>query len=192
MLQNRIQDLLPELPVNDLRSLANKFIDEANRISGDIVLRAAKRGKNASELMGIVLSYFLAVQDLPAQSKFGCYFLDDYAEWLGHREQQIADLLLLCPYVDPSGAKQLTVILTESKYIAEEALNEKRRESQKQIRDTLTRISQALLGTQHHMDRDLWLARFSDLLLSGIQYSAFDELDLIAFRRAVREGQCSI
>ncbi|MCI0341396.1 MAG: Wzz/FepE/Etk N-terminal domain-containing protein, partial [Planctomycetales bacterium] len=32
-----------------------RFIQDANDISGDIVLRAAKRGRNASELMGVVL-----------------------------------------------------------------------------------------------------------------------------------------
>jgi hypothetical protein len=36
----------------------------ANLISGDIVLRAAKRGRNASELMGVVLSHYLAKWEL--------------------------------------------------------------------------------------------------------------------------------
>ena len=192
MLQHRIKDLLPEMTDDQVRALSQKFIDDANRISGDIVLRAAKRGKNASELMGVVLSYFVAMSELGAGNRSGCYFLDDYSEWLGQPEQQIADLLILCPQVLASGERRLTVLVTESKYVQEANLAEKRRESQKQIRDTLRRIEEALFGTLEHLDRDLWLSRFSDLLLSGIQYSAGDDIDLAGFRRAVREGNCSI
>jgi S-DNA-T family DNA segregation ATPase FtsK/SpoIIIE len=53
MLFNRIKDLTPDIGDDDARTLAQKFIDDANRISGDIVLRAAKRGRNASELVGL-------------------------------------------------------------------------------------------------------------------------------------------
>ena len=42
--------------------------------------------------MGIVLSRFLISQELGTQRYYGWYFLDDYAEWLGQREEQIADI----------------------------------------------------------------------------------------------------
>jgi len=192
MLQNRINDLVPGMPDDQVRGLAHKFIDDANHISGDIVLRAAKRGKNASELMGVVLSYYIAKSELGLTNKAGCYFLDDYSEWLGQREEQIADLLILSPEILPTGEKRLSVIVTESKYVLETNLTEKRHESQKQLRDTVRRIEEALFDVPDRLDRDLWLARFSDLLLSGIKYSASDEIDLVGFRRAVREGCCSI
>jgi S-DNA-T family DNA segregation ATPase FtsK/SpoIIIE len=192
MLQNRIKDLITEMDDSDVRALAKRFIEDANLISGDIVLRAAKRGRNASELMGIVLSYFLLKSELGVSRRVGCYFLDDYSEWLGQREEQIADLLLLSPEVMPDGSRQLSVVISEAKYINEGSLAEKRKESQKQLRDTIRRIGQALFGDPERLDRQLWLARFSDLLLSGIPYSADEPLDLVAFRRAVREGRCQI
>jgi S-DNA-T family DNA segregation ATPase FtsK/SpoIIIE len=191
MLFNRIKDLNPEFPDDRAHSLAQRFIDDANRISGDIVLRAAKRGRNASELMGIVLSSYLVRHELGATKKVGWYFLDDYSEWLGQREEQIADLLVLQPEV-VDGAMRLTVIVTESKYIVESALGECRRESQKQLRDTIRRIRDALFGAPERLDRALWLSRFSDLLLSGIPYSAADTLNLGGFRRALRDGSCQI
>jgi DNA segregation ATPase FtsK/SpoIIIE, S-DNA-T family len=49
LLQSRIRDLLPDMSEDQVRELAKRFIDDANLISGDIVLRAAKRGRNASE-----------------------------------------------------------------------------------------------------------------------------------------------
>lgn len=191
MLFNRIKDLNPDFPDARAHALAKQFIDDANRISGDIVLRAAKRGRNASELMGIVLSSYLVRHELGTTKKVGWYFLDDYSEWLGQREEQIADLLVLQPEV-VDGVMRLTVIVTESKYIVESALGECRRESQKQLRDTVRRIRDALFGAPKRLDRTLWLSRFSDLLLSGIPYAAADSLSLGDFRRALRDGSCHI
>ncbi|MDP2322438.1 MAG: FtsK/SpoIIIE domain-containing protein, partial [Gammaproteobacteria bacterium] len=191
MLFNRIKDLNPDFQDARAHALAQRFIDDANRISGDIVLRAAKRGRNASELIGIVLSSYLVRHELGPTKKVGWYFLDDYSEWLGQREEQIADLLVLQPEV-VDGVMRLTVIVTESKYVVESALGECRRESQKQLRDTVRRIRDALFGAPKRLDRTLWLSRFSDLLLSGIPYAAADTLSLGDFRRALRDGSCHI
>ncbi len=90
----RVKDLNLELSDAECRDLAERFINDANEISGDLVLRAAKRGRNASELMGVVLSRYMIRHELGAGRRFGWYFLDDYAEWLGQREEQIADVLL--------------------------------------------------------------------------------------------------
>lgn len=192
MLNSRIKDLIPDMPDEAVRALAQQFIDDANLISGDIVLRAAKRGRNASELMGIVLSHYLAKWELGPETKIGYYFLDDYSEWLGQNEGRIADLLILSPEILPSGERRLSVLVTESKYILEPNLAPKRRESQKQLRDTVRRLEEALFGSPERLDRDIWLARFSDLLLSGIPFAAGEQLDLDGFRRALREGACPI
>jgi len=192
MLISRIKDLVPELTEDRVRALAKRFIDDANLISGDLVLRAAKRGRNASELMGVVLSYFLVRQELGQDKRMGCYFLDDYAEWLGEEGEQIADLLVISPEILPDGTRQLSIVVTEAKYIGDSSFAEKRKESQKQLRDSIRRIEQALFGDPPRLDRDLWLSRFSDLLLTGIPYSAGDPVDLVGFRRQVREGHCRI
>jgi S-DNA-T family DNA segregation ATPase FtsK/SpoIIIE len=192
MLMSRITDLAPELSDANIRALAKSFIDDANQISGDLVLRAAKRGRNASELMGVVLSHYLVRHELGTTKRQGCYFLDDYAEWLGEDGEQIADLLIISPELLADGTKRLSIVVTESKYIGESSLSVKKKESQKQLRDSVRRMEQALFGTPARLDRDLWLARFSDLLLAGIPYSASDPIDLVDLRRQVREGNCDI
>lgn len=192
MVLGRVKDLNLELSEADYRELTERFINDANEISGDIVLRAAKRGRNASELMGIVLSRYMIRHELGTNRRFGWYFLDDYAEWLGQREEQIADILALAPEQTPDGKLQLAVIIAESKYIDASSLAAKRKESQKQLRDTVRRINDAIFGDPKRLDRDLWLSRFSDLMLNGIQYPANSPIDLAAWRRAVREGECGI
>ena len=192
MVLGRVKDLNLELNDAECREVTEKFINEANEISGDIVLRAAKRGRNASELMGVVLSRYMIRHELGATRRFGWYFLDDYAEWLGQREEQIADILALTPERTPDGKLQLAVILSESKYIDHANLSAKRKESQKQLRDTVRRINDAIFGDPKRLDRDLWLSRFSDLMLNGIQFPANSPIDLAAWRRAVRCGECGI
>ena len=192
MVLGRVKDLNLEVSEAEYRELAEKFINDANEISGDIVLRAAKRGRNASELMGVVLSRYMIRHELGAERRFGWYFLDDYAEWLGQREEQIADILALAPEETPDGTLHLAVIVSESKYIDHASLSAKRKESQKQLRDTVRRINDAIFGDPKRLDRELWLSRFSDLMLSGIQFPANSPIDLAAWRQAVRCGACGI
>ncbi len=192
MIFGRIKDLNLELTDAECWELAERFINDANEISGDIVLRAAKRGRNASELIGVVLSRYMIRHELGTHRRFGWYFLDDYAEWLGQREEQIADILALAPEQTPNGKLQLAVVISESKYIDHATLAAKRKESQKQLRDTVRRINDAIFGDPKRLDRDLWLSRFSDLMLNGIQFPANSPIDLAAWRRAVRDGECGI
>lgn len=192
MVLGRVKDLNLELNDQQCRELTERFINDANEISGDIVLRAAKRGRNASELMGVVLSRYLIRHELGTNRRFGWYFLDDYAEWLGQREEQIADILALSPEQTADGGLQLAVIIAEAKYIDYSSLATKRKESQKQVRDTVRRIHDAIFGDPKRLDRDLWLSRFSDLMLNGIQFPANSPIDLSAWRKAVRDGECGI
>ncbi len=194
MVESRIRDLNLELEAAEIKDLAEKFIDDAKEISGDIVLRAAKRGRSASELMGVVLSQFLIRFEIGQDRLFGWYFLDDYAEWLGQREEQIADILALSPEVSSSedGRLRLALVIAESKYIDAGNLSAKRRESQKQLRDTVRRINDAMFGNPRRLDRELWLARLSDLILDGVKVPAITNVNLADWRRAIREGECEI
>jgi S-DNA-T family DNA segregation ATPase FtsK/SpoIIIE len=188
----RIKDLNLGLSEEEYSALAEHFIQDANDISGDIVLRAAKRGRNASELMGIVLSRYLVRHELGLDRYYGWYFLDDYADWLGQREEQIADILVLSPERTADGDYRLAVVITEAKYMETANLAAKRKESQKQLLETMKRINEALFGSPTRLDRELWLARLSDLLLDGVQFPASANINLADWRRAIREGECEI
>ncbi|MFO0405066.1 MAG: FtsK/SpoIIIE domain-containing protein, partial [Labrys sp. (in: a-proteobacteria)] len=167
------------------------FITDANDISGDIVLRAAKRGEAAGELIGIVLSRFLARQSLEPDRLVGWYFLDDYASWLGAREETQADILALSPALDETGQLVLRILVTEAKYVDAVSYTAKRKESEKQLRDTVRRIIDATTEP-NRLDRDSWLSRLGDLLLDGIQVPASSSIPLIEWRRLVRDGVAKI
>ena len=119
------------------------------------MLRAAKRGRNASELIGVVLSRFLIRHELRDNDYFGWYFLDDYAEWLGLREGRISDILAVSPSQTQDGTLRLDIVVSEAKYISASNLSRKKEESQKQLRDTLNRIDDALFGQPERLDKPL-------------------------------------
>lgn len=196
MVLRRLRALNLELTEPKLSELAERFIDDANDISGDVVLRAAKRGRSASELIGLVLSRYLVRHELGPEQYTGWYFLDDYADWLGQREQQIADFMALSPIGAPDGRSTLSVVVGEAKYVDPSGLAAKRRESHKQLRDTLKRLGGAVLerpgDSVPRLDREIWLARLSDLLVDGVRFPAGASLDLPEWRRAIREGRCNV
>jgi S-DNA-T family DNA segregation ATPase FtsK/SpoIIIE len=192
MILNRLRGLGLDLSEIELRSLADRLIDDANDVSGDIVLRAAKRGESASELIGVVLSRRLIRDELGEDQLFGWYFLDDYAAWMGQREEQLADLLAICPHDTPEGMLRVTMVVSEAKYVELDSLAAKKKESQKQLRDTVRRIDEAVFGDPERLDRDSWLSRLADLMLDGIRVPAASGIDLGVWRRALREGRCEI
>jgi S-DNA-T family DNA segregation ATPase FtsK/SpoIIIE len=192
MILQRLRDLELGLSEEDLSGLASRFIQDAKELSGDIVLRATKRSRNASELIGVVLSRYLLRHELKQCPNIGWYFLDDYAVWLGQKEGLIADLLAIAPETTADGRVRLSVIVSEAKYISYESHVAKQHESRQQLCQSVRRVSEALFGDPGRLDRDLWLSRFSDLMVNGIQFPTQTMPDLARWRKLVRDGECEI
>jgi DNA segregation ATPase FtsK/SpoIIIE, S-DNA-T family len=191
LVKRRLENLNLLLDENAISTLTERLILDANALSGDIVLRAAKSGRYASELMGVALSKKLLESELGTQNPIGWYFLDDYASWLGEKEGQIADILAISPrFVD--GKPLLKLIISESKYVEASGLADSRKTSQKQLRDTVERIINALFLTPGRLDRDLWLSRIGDLLLTGIDMSPTSSISIEHWREMVRAGDVAI
>jgi S-DNA-T family DNA segregation ATPase FtsK/SpoIIIE len=191
LVRRRLSELSLSLPDDRLSNLARRMIDEAAAISGDIVLRAAKRGVSAGELIGLVLSRALVAEELGASATVAWFLLDDYAEWLGQREEGIADILALSVGTNADGAAQLRAVVTEAKYVDASGLAEAIRKSRQQLRHTVSRIDDALFGDPGRLDRDLWLSRIADLLLDGTAALGQSAL-LERVRDGIRQGSVAI
>ncbi|TIL65606.1 FtsK/SpoIIIE domain-containing protein [Mesorhizobium sp.] len=191
-LRGRLRALDPAFTPEELKALAPRLIDHANAISGDIVLRAAKRGSNANELIGVVMSRYLVEAELGRDRPKAWIFLDDYAAWLGQDEKRIADLLCLAPGVGPDGRPVLDIVVTEAKYVSAASATAKAGDSARQLRDTLKRLERALDPAQPPADREIWLARLSDMLLDGLRDPAGLTDQSTDWRRVLRDGECQI
>ncbi len=177
----------------EVRSLAVRLVEYASEVSGDIVLRAARRSSFAHELIGVALSRYLLDDELGAGGiAQGWYFLDDYAEWLGQREGNIADVLALCPRRDEGGRASLTVLVSEAKYVRAEILQEQRSHSRSQARQTVSRMELALFDTPRRLDRDNWLGRLADLLTDSVVGSQTSRRDLQELQRDIAQGRVDI
>lgn len=187
------------LPGSDdaLDKLAERIKTDALSVSGDIVLRAAKRGVSAGEMLGLVLSRYLLESELgnlagagsrPAFTVF--FLLDDYAMWLAQRESRIADLLGLC-VEERDGVPHLHIAIVESKYVSAEGAAEARRSSKAQLMATLSTFRSALFGDPGRLDRDVWLARLADLLVDADVPAGCSDL-LERARSSLREGKARI
>jgi DNA segregation ATPase FtsK/SpoIIIE, S-DNA-T family len=171
LVRRRLEELKLPLTAEEIANAADKAKRDALSVSGDIVLRAAKRGVSAGEMIGLVLSRHLLAEEFKAQAGGGqvltAYFLlDDYASWLAQPESRIADILAINAEEQDEGIR-VTISIVESKYVAADGLAQARRSSKDQLLQTLDKFREALFGDPGRLDRDVWLARISDMLIDA-------------------------
>jgi S-DNA-T family DNA segregation ATPase FtsK/SpoIIIE len=199
LLVNTLKEKLRVLLASDttdefIESLWKRFMQDANKLSGGLVLRAARRANNTNELLGMVLSRYLVQSELGKSRPIAWCFLDDYSEWLGKKEgANIADLLILAPKTTLDGTMHLDIIVTEAKFVTYDALAGAASTSTKQLIDTLSQMTEAMDGETRTIDQDIWLARLSDLVVSQtVVAPGQPSIDTAAWRRAIRQRQCSV
>ncbi len=194
-LKEKLRMLLPsDTQPEVIDALWQRFMSDANKISGGLVLKAARRANNTNELLGMVLSRYLVQSELGAGRPIAWCFLDDYGEWLGKKEgANIADLLVLAPHTNASGGMHLDIVVAEAKFVTHDGLAGAASTSAKQLIDTLAQMTEAMDGETRTIDQDIWLARLSDLVASQVVVApGLPPLDTSAWRRAIRRRQCSV
>lgn len=171
LVRRRLEELNLQLGADELHAAAEKAKRDALLISGDIVLRAAKRGVSAGEMIGLVLSRYMLAEELKAaadgaQVLTAYFLLDDYASWLSQPESRIADILALSVDEREEGVR-VVISIIESKYVSADGLAKARRDSKDQLLATLGMFREALFGDPGRLDRDVWLARLADMLIDA-------------------------
>jgi S-DNA-T family DNA segregation ATPase FtsK/SpoIIIE len=171
LVRRRLDELKLHLTSDEVNEVAEKAKRDALAVSGDIVLRAAKRGVSAGEMIGLVLSRYLLVEEFKVLAGRGqvltAYFLlDDYASWLSQPESRIADILALNVEEKEDGIR-IVIAIVESKYVSADGIAAARRSSKDQLLTTLGLFREALFGDPGRLDRDIWLARLADMLIDA-------------------------
>jgi S-DNA-T family DNA segregation ATPase FtsK/SpoIIIE len=168
LIRERIDRIDPAILQTSGDNGVERLIDHANALSGQVVMRAARYGQFANELLGVVLSMQrlragLGDLDLP----IGWYFLDDFASWFGQREEQIADIMAIAPRVE-NGNPVLKLAISEAKFVSSEGYRAHANKSSRQLLDTVARISRALDPKHKRIDRETWLNRLGDFMIEGM------------------------
>jgi S-DNA-T family DNA segregation ATPase FtsK/SpoIIIE len=195
--RRRLSELGLALTQEQLVEVGDRMKKDALSVSGDIVLRAAKRGVSAGEMLGLVLSRYMLdnefkkISGAGVRQSFNVYFLlDDYASWLAQRESRIADILGLC-VEERDGVPHLHVAVIESKYVTSAGEAEAKKSSKAQLLATLSTFREALFGDPGRLDRDVWLTRLADLLIDADVPPGCSGL-LERARAALRDGEAQI
>lgn len=196
LLDKRLQAIDPGLDLDSRHGLVDQLIREASRLSGQVVMRAARFGHYANELVGVVLSMerIKAALECANPRHLGWYFLDDFATWFGQKEEQIADILAIVPQ-ERDGAPILKLAISEAKFVSADGHQKHKKTSSHQLFQTAQRVSRALDPERQRIDREVWLHRIGDLMIEAME--PFDDQpvagwDLQEWSEAVREGRVPI
>ncbi len=195
LLRERLNRIDPSILITHGDALIKKLISEAMMLSGHIVMRAARKGHDANELLGIVLSMDRLRSGLGSGTlPIGWYFLDDYASWFGQREEQIADVMAIAPRVE-DGKHVLRIAIGEVKFVGSLNYRSQAKKSAKQLKETISRLGRALDPIHKRIDRDSWLHRLGDFIIEGMEpfdSALFDGWDLPRWSDELRQDQVPI
>ncbi|ACL55666.1 FtsK/SpoIIIE domain-containing protein [Methylobacterium nodulans] len=166
-LTNRLEEILghiADLPAADASAAAKLFVDEAARISGKVVLHAARSEQNANELVGLVLSQALVAKALQDRSTPVAWLLvDDFADLVGHPPGKRADILVV-GLVEEDGRPIVDLVVVESKFVAQSAETQEAKDALAQLKATTDHFRDSLVLDKDALNRQTWLSRLADLI----------------------------
>lgn len=192
-LDEEIRRLVPDFDVTAREALVDTLLDEASRISGQIVMRAARFEHNALELLGLALSKPL-IRDLLGREEpaLAWFFLDDVGAWLGHKAGRVADVLALSPCIE-AGERKLDLVVAESKFIAEVGHGEQMRKSDTQLLETVSQLSDRFCADGSQIDDAMWRSRLADMMVEHLRsFGDDDPRTLTDWAQALRDGDLDI
>ena len=169
LIRERLDRIDPDIVSSHGIEAVDMLTEQANLLSGHVVMRAARYGHYANELIGVVLSMEELKSGLGASLPIGWYCLDDFATWFGQKEEQIADIMAIAPRVE-GGLPVLKLAFSEAKFVTAREYRRQARKSAKQLEETVLRLGRALDPQQRaRIDREHWLHRIGDFMIEGMQ-----------------------
>ena len=154
---------IADLSHQEQTALAQTFIDEAAKISGKVVLHAARNEQNALELMGLVLSRYEVSAALGKLTPVAWLLIDDFAEWIAHPPGKRADILVVA-LSESDGRPIVDLVVIESKFIGLNAEPQEARDAQLQLKATTDHLRDNLVLNSDPLNRPTWLSRLADLI----------------------------
>lgn len=195
-LQRRLSEEIERLiscDPQDSDGHATNCINRAANISGRVVLQAAHRETRAFELIGLVLSREAAQVALGDNVEFvATLLLDDFGTWLGHREGELADLLLIGLRTDTE-TPTVEVVVVEGKCVNADDVSNQARKSRRQLQLTMQNL-RSRLGLNGEgaplLAQGIWRRRIADVLLEHAdRFAAVGDLGPGEWADAIRSGE---
>lgn len=198
---NRIMEISRRESEAGCRTMANAVLEASYKISGYVALRSARQDRNANEIIGLVLSNWLAL----AEGQYlatnqgeetlatGSFLLDDF-EALASNSKRRADLFCMT-LSKKNGRCILHLCITEAKFCGTQSCSEMKSKSQEQLLATMKWLSRVLSDTGSNLaqiERPIWFSRFADMVMlfskADIVGKSVKSDDIISFADSVNRG----
>ncbi len=187
-----LESLLPGTSDDLRRKIAQRLVEEAKQVSGDIVLRAAGPGAYLNELIGMVVAKHETERRYLAQhpgALTAWIYLDDFAHWFDGR---IPDLLFVAIPPEANGELPLHVELLETKCVGESNFAVEATDAQKQVAPGVNRLAQAWAPGAQHLDAPYWYDQLYRAVVGNLALER-DQMRLWeAFRRRLPQGDFTL
>lgn len=151
-----LESLLPGTPDEFRRQVAQRLVEQAKQVSGDIVLRAAGPGAYLNELIGMVVAKHETERRYLEQhpgALTAWIYLDDFAHWFDGR---IPDLLFVAIPPGADGELLVHIELLETKCVGESSFALEAADAQRQVAQGVNRLAQAWAPGARHLDATYW------------------------------------
>jgi hypothetical protein len=187
-----LETLLPGTPHEFRCKVAERLVEEAKEVSGDIVLRAAGPGAYLNELIGMVMAKFVTerryLRDHPGALTAWIY-LDDFSHWFDRR---IPDLLFVAIPANAGTDLSIHVELLETKCVGEANFAQEAAEAQLQLSQGVNRLAQALQPKAAHLDASYWYHQFYQAVVGNLALHRNQMYLWDAFRRRLPQGDFTL
>jgi hypothetical protein len=158
-LANRLHEMLPQVDYQRCQNIAKRLAHEANRVSGDIVLRAAGPGAFLNELIGLVATITKTEHLFQQQHPHALFLwlsLDNFKHWFPSGKTRKTPDLLLIGLANEDDRCIIHLQIVEAKCIQSNALTRERRDAQLQVRNGVNQLIRAFAPGAHHLDAPYW------------------------------------
>lgn len=191
-LASRLEKILPGTPDYFRNEVANKLVQEAKIISGDLVLRAAGPGAFLNELIGVVSSKHCT--ELNSENKENSLtawiYLDDFAHWF--ERGKFPDLLFVTLTWDDNKSLQINAKVIEAKCVDEGSVTVESADAIKQIVQGVKRLKRTLSPDTDHLDKPFWINQFYQALVGNLSLSRKQLKLWENLKKPLQEGDFSL
>jgi hypothetical protein len=191
-LTGRLRDLIPAATERLRQQIAERLVDEAKAISGDIVLRAAGPGAYLNELIGLVLAKHLTEREYSKQHPGALkawLYLDDFGHWFSGRKP---DLLFLAIPEQANGELPLHVEVIEAKCIGDTSFGDEAADAERQVQGGVNRLGLCWAPGRQYLDAGYWYDQLYRALVGNLAIQHEQMRLWEALRRHLPKGEFTL
>ncbi|WP_457627639.1 Holliday junction DNA helicase RuvB C-terminal domain-containing protein [Persephonella sp.] len=170
-LLNKIKESLKEyIPASDFGDeTVQILVNEAKKISGDLVLKATNLGYFFNELFGAVLSKIEIEKELGEGQLLSWIYMDDVSHWYSSKSKVRPDIAMINIKID-NGKTVIDMGLIEAKFISSTNLDSTKKEVVKQLKNGYKRFNTLFAPNMPNIDSLYWYYSLYNTIISKLDY----------------------